>query len=60
MNRCLPFTIAVVAAASASPALAGEALSGADERQPVNVTEIAMFLVFVAGTLGITWWAARH
>lgn len=27
---------------------------------PLNVPAIAMFLVFVAVTLGITWWAARR
>ncbi|MCZ6666826.1 MAG: cation acetate symporter, partial [Gammaproteobacteria bacterium] len=26
----------------------------------VNFTAIAMFLVFVLATLGITWWAAKH
>ncbi len=30
------------------------------ERGPLNVPAIAMFLVFVAVTLGITWWAARR
>ncbi len=33
---------------------------GPVERGPLNVTAIAMFLVFVAVTLGITWWAARR
>ncbi|VVN32364.1 Cation/acetate symporter ActP [Pseudomonas fluorescens] len=28
------------------------------EKQPLNITAIAMFLVFVLTTLGITWWAA--
>ncbi len=30
------------------------------QREPVNLPAIAMFLVFVAVTLGITWWAARR
>ncbi|MCF8473906.1 MAG: cation/acetate symporter ActP [Emcibacter sp.] len=30
------------------------------EKQPVNMTAIVMFLIFVLATLGITWWAARH
>ncbi len=34
--------------------------SGPLERGPLNVPAIAMFLVFVAVTLGITWWAARR
>jgi cation/acetate symporter len=29
-------------------------------KQPVNLTAISMFLLFVAGTLGITYWAARR
>ena len=39
--------------ASASPALQ------AVEKQPINLTAIGMFLVFVLATLGITYWAAR-
>ncbi|MFL9882107.1 cation acetate symporter [Paraburkholderia agricolaris] len=30
------------------------------ERQPLNITAIVMFLVFVAATLAITWWAAAR
>ncbi|NMY41769.1 cation acetate symporter [Pseudomonas sp. WS 5013] len=30
------------------------------ERQPVNMTAIGMFFVFVVATLAITWWAARQ
>ncbi|MCP8349238.1 MULTISPECIES: cation acetate symporter [Pseudomonas] len=30
------------------------------DRQPVNLHAIAMFFVFVLGTLAITWWAARQ
>lgn len=36
---------------------AAEALQNV-EKQPINVTAISMFLVFVAVTLGITYWAA--
>jgi len=39
---------------------AAPAISGQVERQSTNVTAIAMFLVFVAGTLGITYWAAKR
>lgn len=42
-----------------SLAVAQEA-GAAAPRQPVNVTAIAIFLVFVAGTLVITWWAAKR
>lgn len=41
-------------------AFAADAIQGAVERQPVNVTAIAMFFIFVAATLGITFWAARR
>ncbi|UXY51367.1 cation acetate symporter [Pseudomonas tohonis] len=30
------------------------------EKQPINLHAIAMFFVFVVGTLAITWWAARQ
>ncbi|MBK1700755.1 cation acetate symporter [Thiococcus pfennigii] len=39
---------------------AAPALTGAVEKQPVNTSAVAMFLVFVAGTLGITYWASRR
>ena len=41
-------------------ALAAEAVTGEVERQPLNVAAIVMFLIFVAGTLGITYWAAKR
>ncbi len=44
------------------PALssAADAIQGEVTRQPVNITAISMFLIFVTGTLGITYWAARR
>ena len=30
------------------------------QKQPLNLTAIGMFFVFVLGTLGITYWAAPH
>ncbi|PKO38722.1 MAG: cation acetate symporter, partial [Betaproteobacteria bacterium HGW-Betaproteobacteria-4] len=30
------------------------------QKQPINVSAIAMFLVFVLFTLGITWWASSR
>ena len=48
-------------ALSASPlALAGPAMAGAVEKQPLNVAAIGMFMVFVVLTLGITYWASRR
>jgi cation/acetate symporter len=41
-------------------ALAGPALEGAVEKQPTNWHAIGMFLVFVALTMGITYWAANR
>jgi cation/acetate symporter len=40
--------------------LAADAIQGEVTRQPVNVTAITMFLIFVSATLGITYWAARR
>ena len=40
--------------------LAADALTGEVHRQPINYQAIAMFVVFVAFTLGITWWASRR
>nr|WP_256737067.1 cation/acetate symporter ActP [Pseudomonas gingeri] len=42
---------------AAGSAQAADALQGI-EKQPVNLTAIAMFLVFVVATLGITYWAS--
>ena len=41
-------------------AAAADAVGGEVQRQPLNVAAIVMFLLFVAGTLGITYWAARR
>ncbi len=38
---------------------AGEALTGEVQRQPVNISAIAMFVVFVGATLCITYWASK-
>ncbi|MFT5351061.1 MAG: cation/acetate symporter [Gammaproteobacteria bacterium] len=40
--------------------LASEAIIGEIVRQPLNITAIAMFLLFVSSTLLITWWAAKR
>ncbi len=41
-------------------AQAADAITGAVERQPTNVEAIIMFLIFVAATLGITYWASKR
>jgi len=40
--------------------MASGAVEGAVEKQPLNVSAIIMFLVFVGATLGITYWAAKR
>lgn len=40
--------------------LAADAISGEVQRQPTNVEAIIMFLIFVAFTLGITYWASKR
>ena len=39
---------------------AGDAVQSEVTQQPTNIIAITMFLLFVAGTLGITYWAARR
>ena len=39
---------------------AAPAVSGAVEKQPLNIAAIAMFVAFVGLTLGITYWAAKR
>jgi cation/acetate symporter len=57
-------TLAGTAAAAAltfgvaGSAFGADAISGAVQQQATNWTAIIMFLIFVAGTLGITYWAA--
>ncbi len=35
-------------------------IEGEIEKQPLNISAIVMFLLFVGGTLGITYWAAKR
>lgn len=51
----LSLTVLLSAGAYAAGALEGEV-----EKQPLNISAIVMFLVFVGGTLGITYWAAKR
>ncbi len=53
----------LAAALLAAPALAlaaGPAMEGAIQKQATNWHAIIMFLIFVALTMGITYWAARR
>lgn len=42
------------------PSALADALTGAVQKQPTNYQAIIMFVVFVAATLGITWWASKR
>ena len=55
MNRILTFLILGTMAVFASGAIEGEV-----QKQSLNVSAIVMFLLFVAGTLVITYWAAKR
>ncbi|MDD2449430.1 MAG: cation acetate symporter [Sulfurimonas sp.] len=39
---------------------AAGAIEGVNPEQPLNISAIVMFLIFVGGTLGITYWAAKR
>ena len=39
---------------------ASESLGGTIDKQPLNMSAISMFLIFVVATLGITYWAAKR
>ncbi len=53
-------SLVLLALAVPTVALAGPGDLGGSEKQPVNVTAIAMFFAFVLGTLGITYWASKR
>ena len=60
MKTTLKALIASTALLAATCVLAGPADVAQTQKQPINLTAIAMFLVFVLGTLGITYWAAKR
>ncbi len=37
-----------------------DTIQGEVEKQPLNISAVIMFLIFVTGTLGITYWAAKR
>ena len=55
MNRIFLFLILGSVAVFAAGAIEGEI-----EKQALNMSAIVMFLLFVGGTLGITYWAAKR
>jgi cation/acetate symporter len=44
----------------AGPLLAADAVQGEVQQQALNIPAVMMFLLFVAGTLMITYWAAKR
>jgi cation/acetate symporter len=61
MSRLIGILAAVlVAALWVVPAVAAPAAVGETQQQAVNPIAIVMFLVFVAATLGITYWASKR
>jgi len=54
-NRVFLFLILGAAAV-----MAGGAIEGEVAKQGLNMSAIIMFLIFVGGTLGITYWAAKR
>jgi cation/acetate symporter len=55
LNRIFLFLVLGSIAVFASGAIEGEV-----EKQALNMSAIVMFLIFVTGTLGITYWAAKR
>jgi cation/acetate symporter len=61
MSRLIGILAAVAWAAFwVAPAVAAPAAVGETQQQAVNFNAIIMFLVFVAATLGITYWASKR
>ncbi|MCQ9327703.1 cation acetate symporter [Neisseria dentiae] len=56
MNKLLTGTLALLASGS----VWADALTGEVEKQPLNISAIVMFLIFVGATLFITKWAAKQ
>ena len=60
MSRMYAWASAPLLGLMTSLALAAPAAVGEVQKQPINLTAISMFFVFVLGTLGITYWAASR
>lgn len=60
VSKPVQFVLSLVLCLVSLTAFAADAIQGEIERQPVNITAIIMFFIFVAATLGITIWAARR
>ncbi|QEL66185.1 acetate permease [Oryzomicrobium terrae] len=60
MSRLTQILLSAVLLGGSSVALAAGALEGTVEKQATNWLAIGMFVAFVIGTLGITYWAAKR
>ncbi|MBT9497330.1 MAG: cation acetate symporter [Zoogloea sp.] len=60
MKRSLTALIAGCLLAASFAVFAGPGAIEGVEKQPVNISAIAMFMVFVLATLGITYWASKR
>ncbi|HEY5761875.1 MAG TPA: cation acetate symporter [Rhodocyclaceae bacterium] len=60
MRRLTQLSTALGLLAMSALAIAGPAVEGAIEKQPTNWHAITMFIVFVALTMGITYWASSR
>ena len=60
MSRLTQILLSAVLLGGSSVTLAAGALEGAIEKQATNWLAIGMFVAFVIGTLGITYWAAKR
>ncbi len=60
MSRLTQILLSAVLLGGSSVAMAAGALEGQIEKQATNWLAIGMFVAFVIGTLGITYWAAKR
>ena len=60
MSRLFCLASATLLLSAGAAQAAGDAIQGAVQRQPVNISAISMFLAFVVLTLCITWWASKR
>lgn len=58
MKRISQALSALLLSGATTLAWAGPGAVEATQKQPLNMTAISMFFVFVLATMGITWWAA--
>ena len=60
MVKKLALLIAVILLGLSGPAVAAAGIDGQVARQPLNITAIVLFMLFVIATLSISYWASRY